>query len=128
MNHYTKIGGILTIVSGSLAVLPVAMTLFSIFTLRAMLSQPLSTYPALPPEFLTMITVFYGVLALFFALSGTLGVVGGVCALKKKRWGLALAGSIAGTVTFMPVGIPAIIYVTMAKQEFSAPKPSEPIG
>ena len=124
MNHYAKVGGILTIVSGSLAVLSVAMALFSIYTFRFMFSRPLPPAPyELPPEFLTIMTVFYGVFGLFFALSGMLRVIGGVSALKKKRWGLALAGAIAGTITFMPVGIPAIIYVTIAKQEFSVPKP-----
>ena len=65
-------------------------------------------------------TVFYVAFGLFFVLLGTFGVVGGIFALKKKRWGLALAGAIAGTVVFMPVGIPAIIYVTKAQPEFSS--------
>ena len=70
--------------------------------------------------------VFYGALGLFFLLVGILAVIGGIYALKKKYWGLALAGAIAGTVTFFPCGIPAIIFVTLGKPEFSIPQPSAP--
>jgi hypothetical protein len=54
------------------------------------------------------------------ALIGALGIVGGVYAIKKKHWALALAGAIAGTVTFFPCGIPAIIFVSLGKEEFTA--------
>ncbi len=77
-----------------------------------------------PSEFLTIMTIFYAIIGLFFVLIGVLGIVGGVFALKKKRWGVALAGAIAGTVTFFPCGIPAIIFVVLAKPEFSAKKPA----
>ena len=75
-----------------------------------------------------MMTVFYSAIGLFYALVGVLGIVGGVFALKKNRWSLALAGAIAGTVTFFPCGIPAIIFVTLAKQEFSVPIQSDTVG
>ena len=71
--------------------------------------------------------VFYAAIGLLFALVGVLGIVGGIFAIKKKRWGLALAGAIAGTVTFFPCGIPAIIFVTLGKPEFSAPETPAPV-
>jgi hypothetical protein len=48
-----------------------------------------------------------------------LAIVGGAFALKKRHWPLALAGAIAGTITFFPCGIPAIIFVSLGKEEFS---------
>jgi hypothetical protein len=131
MNNNSKIGGILSIISGAFGVFYLAMTVFSIYMFRAMFSQPFSPFsqypPTPPPEFFTLMTVFYSVFGGFFALIGVLGIIGGVFSLKKRRWGLALAGAIAGTITFFPCGIPAIIFVTMAKPKFAAPPLSEPV-
>jgi len=44
-------------------------------------------------------------------------VAGGLCALKRRAWGLALAGSICSV--FCWLGIPAIIFIALSKQEFS---------
>jgi hypothetical protein len=127
-----KIAGILTIVSGAFGVLWFVWAVFVILMIISMFTEPYSySGPRFPPELfpIIIITFYYSVLGLFYVLVGILGIVGGVFALKKKNWGLALAGAIAGTVTFFPCGIPAIIYVTMAKPEFSTPKlptPAEP--
>jgi hypothetical protein len=44
-------------------------------------------------------------------------LAGGVCALKRRVWGLALAGSICSIWCW--VGIPAIVFIAFSKQEFS---------
>jgi hypothetical protein len=44
-------------------------------------------------------------------------VAGGLCALKRRVWGLALAGSICSV--FCWLGIPAIVLIALSKQEFS---------
>ena len=54
------------------------------------------------------------------ALGAVLGIIGGVYALQRKYWGLALAGAIAGSISFFPCGIVAIIFTAMAKPEFDA--------
>jgi hypothetical protein len=48
---------------------------------------------------------------------GVVAVAGGLCALKRRAWGLALAGSICSIWCW--VGIPAIIFIALSKQEFS---------
>ena len=132
MPNNAKVAGILTIISGAFGVLWLVWAVFAILMFRFMFSTPFTPFRSpVPSGFLTLITIFYAVFGLFFVLVGVLGIVGGVFALNKKNWGLALAGAIAGTVTFFPCGIPAIIYITMAKPEFSAPKlpaPAEPPG
>lgn len=58
--------------------------------------------------------------------TGIVAIVGGVFALKRKRWGLALAGSICAifSVFFIPIllnvplAIAAIVLVVLAKGEF----------
>ncbi len=50
---------------------------------------------------------------------GIIAITGGICALKRKIWGLALAGSICAF--FGPwglLGILAIIFVSLGKGEF----------
>ena len=129
MNNNAKVGGILSIVSGAFGIFGLAGALFSIYIFRFMFSETSTPYGGgPPPEFFTIMTIIYVAWGLLFALIGALGVVGGVFALKRKRWGLALAGSIAGTVTFFPCGIPAIIFVTLAKPEFSTLETSAPVG
>ena len=57
---------------------------------------------------------------------GIVAVVGGIFALKRKRWGLALAGSICGLFSFVfipvlvnvPLAIAAIVLVVLGKGEF----------
>jgi hypothetical protein len=48
---------------------------------------------------------------------GVVAMAGGLCALKRRVWGLALAGSICSV--FCWLGIPAIIFIALSKQEFS---------
>jgi hypothetical protein len=47
-----------------------------------------------------------------------LELVGGISALQRKRWGLALAGSIAAALPGNILGILAIIFLAMSKDEF----------
>jgi hypothetical protein len=46
-------------------------------------------------------------------------IVGGIYALKRRIWGLALAGTICALLCMWILGIPAIIFVALGKREFS---------
>lgn len=61
--------------------------------------------------------VFAGLAALPIIL-GIVAIVGGIYALRRKSWGLALAGSICALSCWI-LGIPAIIFVVLSKDEFS---------
>jgi hypothetical protein len=56
---------------------------------------------------------------LFYLLTGVLGIIGGICAIKKRRFGLALAGAIASSISFYYLGIVAVVPVAMAQSEFN---------
>ena len=56
-------------------------------------------------------------MGLLAIMIGVVAVAGGVCALKRRVWGLALAGSVCSV--FCWLGIPAIIFIALSKQEFS---------
>ena len=47
-----------------------------------------------------------------------LALVGGIFAVQRKRWGWALAGSIAAIFSLIILGIPAVILVAISKNEF----------
>ncbi len=59
-----------------------------------------------------------GLLALSVTLV-VLAIVGGTSALARKRWGLALTGAICACFPVIPIGVLAIIFVALAKNEFS---------
>ena len=49
---------------------------------------------------------------------GILALVGGIYALRRKVWGLALAGSIATVLFSQLLGTLAIIFVALSEDEF----------
>ena len=47
-----------------------------------------------------------------------IAIVGGIYALKRRIWGLALAGAICSLLSVWFLGIPAIIFVILGKGGF----------
>ena len=50
---------------------------------------------------------------------GILALIGGITTLKRKAWGFSLAGAIFALFPAVPLGVLAIIFVSLAKKEFS---------
>lgn len=105
--------GILDIICGS-ATLFVSGLLGVIGTIG---SAVLNYFPVgIPPA---VVAAIFLALAIPFTLLGILAIVGGIYALQRKKWGLALAGSIAA---FFPpkwiLGIAAIVLTVLSKEEF----------
>ncbi len=55
---------------------------------------------------------------IFGGIAIIIAIVGGICALRRRIWGLALAGSICALVGVGIPGILAIIFVVRGKREF----------
>ena len=60
-----------------------------------------------------------------FIVLGILALIGGIHALRRRLWGLALSGAICAAALFphvgrtaLVLGVPAIIFVTLSKKEF----------
>jgi hypothetical protein len=70
--------------------------------------------PDVPPYLFPIFTA----LSLPFAIVGILAIVGGIYALQRKIWGLALAGSIAAFFPCWILGLPAIVLTALSKNEF----------
>jgi hypothetical protein len=59
----------------------------------------------------------------FFVILGVLAIVGGISALRRKSFGLSLAGAICALPLYsflQPLGMLAIIFVALGKGEFGA--------
>jgi hypothetical protein len=57
----------------------------------------------------------------FFVVVGILAVVGGISAVRRKRFGLSLTGAICALLSGL-MGILAVIFVSLSKREFEAQK------
>jgi hypothetical protein len=58
---------------------------------------------------------------LFILLLAVMSITGGIFALMRKAWGVALAGAITALYPFGVFGILSIIFITLAKDEFGTP-------
>ena len=98
-----KAGGILTIIGGIIIVAGVFIATGGPWALIP--------GPEAPPA---------GVVAGLIAL-GVVALIGGIHALRRRRWGLALAGAICAALPGMPLGLPgiaAIVFISLTKEEF----------
>jgi hypothetical protein len=117
MKNNAKTGGILSIVSGGLGV----MSAFGLVIWGIVCLAMGANRGYWGEGWMEMgVAVFLVILAVCRGLLGVLAVIGGAFALKKKVWGLALAGSITSILCFWPCGIPAVIFTAMGKPEFGA--------
>ena len=51
-------------------------------------------------------------------ISTILSLIGGVFAIQRKKWGLALAGSIAAIFPTFIFGVAAVVLIALSKNEF----------
>ena len=54
-------------------------------------------------------------------LCAILAFIGGICAIQRKMWGLALAGSIAAFFPAWIFGLGSIIFIALSREEFNQP-------
>jgi hypothetical protein len=112
----TRTAGILAIIAGAIGVTEwVAVAVLEILALGWL---PMGSLAGLG-----------GIVAAAFAIAigtGIVAIVGGVFALKRKRWRLALAGSICAIFSLMfvpvllnvPLAIAAIVLIVLGRGEF----------
>ena len=61
---------------------------------------------------------FMIIIALIIGILGALPLIGGIYAVQRKNWPMALTGSIVATLSLLPAGIASTVLVAMAKDEF----------
>ena len=78
----------------------------------------------IPAIITEMISISSTVLIVIGAVSLTFGIIslaGGIQAIRRRAWGLALAGSILAIASSALFGILSIVFVSIGKKEFAKP-------
>ena len=127
MTNHARIGGILSIVAGGLGLLGgigygfLAILIGVIGTGTNFDSYNYSSYDPM-----IIVAIVFGICAFIDLVVSILAIVGGVFNIKRRTWGLALAGSIGAVLAFFPCGIPALIFTALGKPEFNTLPPAAP--
>jgi hypothetical protein len=114
-SSYPVVAGVLSIVSGALGVIMSAVLILFAVVFWSAISISTDAPEDFPFFIFQTIYLVWGIGLLILAV---LGIIGGIFALQRRYWGLALTGSIAAVLTFLPAGVIAVIFVALAKQEF----------
>jgi hypothetical protein len=79
-------------------------------------------FPSFFTYWLSELSLIFTYMGVPFLVLGIIAIVGGVSALRRKSFGLSLAGAICALPSpcFVIVAILAVIFVAMGKREFSA--------
>lgn len=59
------------------------------------------------------------IMAILLAVLSSLPLIGGVYAVQRKAWSLALAGSAVAALSIPPLGIVSTILVSLSRSEFT---------
>ena len=112
------VAGILDIISGAVGLIAVFGIIIAIFITGGIANIPgTEDIPNFVPSLLTVIAVPIAILSIF-------SLVGGIYAVQRRKWGLALAGSVSAIFASipllggLPVGITATILTALSKNEF----------
>ena len=113
--------GILNIISGVteiVAAVAVAIILLFVPVASLVVSEAVpEAVHWIIPDFLYTILIL---VPLFCFAGGTLSLIAGIYAVQRKKWSLALAGSIVAIFGSTIMGILATVFTVMAKDEFEA--------
>ncbi len=111
------VGGIIAITAGVFDLLGTMGLFIAIAVISS--SSVFITEADIYPLTVSGLDSILAVIAAYLAVAGIVSIVGGIFALQRKVWGLALAGAIAAVMPLWMFGVTSIVFVGMAKEEFS---------
>jgi hypothetical protein len=109
-------GGVLSIVAG-IYLIVVGMSVA--YRLLAAIGHHVVYYSPFPPFFVYNNNYWWGIIGVCVGILGIVAIVGGKSAIRRKRFGLSLAGAICALPSVI-LGILAVTFVAMGKREFGA--------
>ncbi len=112
-------GGVLTVVAGVFSLICFfGMIVFAVLVDRSETVLDYVRDAGFSGE-VSLLQTFLIIAAIFFAITGILALIGGISALQRKRWGWALAGSIAAIPgSWWPLGVAATVFTAISRNEF----------
>ena len=117
------VGGILSVIAGGCYLLATIGVIIAIIVIAVASNAPFlnEMWRELARQGIGL-GLLFGILvivAVYLAAVGVLSLLGGISALKRERWGLALAGSIAAIVGgWSALGVVALIFIAISRDEF----------
>jgi len=97
------IGGVIVVIMGlGVSVLVVEESLIGIFLFYLGID--------ITPYIIAAVTIL--------VVFGIAAIIGGIFSIRRRVYGMALAGSVLAAITIFFLGIPALIFVAEAKREF----------
>jgi hypothetical protein len=112
------VAGILEIIEGAFSILGFLFLLIASIVVGTGSSWAGINESEFAPLAVGTVAAILAVIAVVVLAVAVLEVVGGIAALQRKNWGLALAGSIAAAIPGNILGILAIIFLAISKNEF----------
>jgi hypothetical protein len=110
-------GGVLNIISGIFGFIGSFFLAFiAVVVNRAVAAGIIEDYPRLAE----LPAAFFWFLAFILFVLSLITLLGGVLAVQRKAWGLALAGSICAILHSNILGIIATVFVAMSRSEFKS--------
>jgi hypothetical protein len=110
-----KVAGILDIVAGAFGLFIILIWALWFAAFSFFMRSDTAEFHHFP---MSLMAIIFIPMAIFMLAAGILAIVGGVYALRRKKWGLALAGSIGALFGSSPLGVAAIIFTALSKNEF----------
>jgi hypothetical protein len=114
-------GGILSIIVGALEV--ISGGIMALVSLRIPLRLWLFSFlPGVPrPWFehgIGVIPIWLIIVGALLLVLGIIAIVGGISAIRRRSYGLSLAGAICALIPLNILGLLAVIFVALGKREF----------
>ena len=109
------LAGILSITVGTVDLLG---TLALIIAISVIGTPELFPAQDIYPMTVSSLNAILTTLAVYLGIAGLVAITGGIFALQRKTWGLALAGSIAATLTGSILGMASIVFLAISRDEF----------
>ena len=116
-------GGILSIIGGTFEV--IGGVIMMVLTMRAGILLRLALIPFHHGDWweriIPVLPTWLIIVGVPILVLGIVAIIGGVSALRRKSFGLSLAGAICALPSSI-LGILAVIFVSLSKREFEAQK------
>jgi hypothetical protein len=116
-------GGILSIIGGASEV--IGGVIIVVLTIGTRILLRLALFPFHPGDWferiIPLIPTWLIIVGVPLLALGIIAIVGGISAIRRKMFGLSLAGAICALPSGI-LGILAVIFVSLAKREFGAEK------
>lgn len=115
-NWMPTAAGALSITSGALGIIGIAFLIaFSATFGREIARDALTSIGFMQTVMPLQIIGFFSI-PLF--LVSIVAIIGGIYAIQRRIWGMALAGAICATIPMQILGVLSIVFIALSKKEF----------